>query len=196
MSFLASAKQSVKYEDIAWFVRRFVPGDSLFFLDACFITGEEKPPQLWNALLDRRLRITPLVRLELEPWLSTPHRNHYLHDTLSRKIDDFVAVVPDEVCDVDYGKAAAYYVNLLSVRKRMGHEVYVDLERQLGRSPDKRELREAIQKIGADHDLRLMAKGADDLLKPNFFADEELVVTALITALLEAREVTIFSSLL
>jgi hypothetical protein len=155
---------------------------------------------------------------ELSGWLSKPNGNQYLHPWLKRAFQQCATTPPQqhsfshasrvlglthrnlnkiEVAVIDRaGLARAgfdYYVSLLSLRKRFGIVAYRELRTKCGYDPTEREFR---QYLSDNFDPRLAeraVKGWKDQLKPNFLADEELVVTAALTAILSGRETVILT---
>src|SRR5207302_1618673 len=84
-----------------------------------------------------------------------------------------------------------YYVNLLSVRKRIGIRVAKQLQTELGGSPTDHEVR---NRLNRDYHPRvgpIAFKGWKDKGKRNYMADEEMVVSAVITAIMTGGTTTI-----
>ena len=58
------------YSDLARTLSTSLP-DAHFFLDTCFVTGQELDESLWDALLERHIVFTPLVfQTELQKWMT------------------------------------------------------------------------------------------------------------------------------
>ncbi len=86
-----------------------------------------------------------------------------------------------------------YYVNLLSVRKRTGIRVANQLRMEAGRDPGEIDVR---NRLGREYHPRLVPiafKGWKDQGKRNYMADEELVVSAVITAIMTGGTTTILT---
>src|SRR5262249_30451890 len=94
----------------------------------------------------------------------------------------FTVSVADRTRLLKYGYE--YYVNFLSLRKRLGLAVFRELQNLLGRDPTENELK---QKLGRDYHPRiapLAFKGWKDQCKRNSLADEELVVMSVMSAVM------------
>lgn len=190
-------KQRIDYGRIAWFIKNYNPPDMSFYLDTNFLTGEEKPDELWDALLERRIVITPTVWEELHSWLGTPFRNRRMRNIL---LDARLCKNPS----IDFSPnlfwhpyvtlAHAYYVNLLGMRKRMPRILAEGFEQDHGRAPTEAELDSLIQRKAADHEFRLAKKGKEDITKSNFLADEELVAFAACDAIVRGQKTTILTT--
>jgi hypothetical protein len=86
-----------------------------------------------------------------------------------------------------------YYVNLLALRKRLGVVAHRDLQAALGREPSDSELKRYLSETLHARDVVLAFKGWKHQGARNYLADEELVVTSVMTAILTGRETVILT---
>ncbi|MEZ6090307.1 MAG: hypothetical protein R3C05_20220 [Pirellulaceae bacterium] len=88
---------------------------------------------------------------------------------------------------------AAVYVNVLSIRKRLGIRVARELSAKLNRIPTENEMRRELQRQSDERVAPLAFKGWKDQSKRNFSADEELVVSAAINAIMSGETTVILT---
>jgi hypothetical protein len=188
-------KQPISYEDLAQIIRR-QHDSTLFVLDNSFIPRHEIDTAVWDALFEKRVVIPPFGWDELQDWLDTPFSNKSAASLIraaedsesSRILLDHETPWPEA-----YMLGRQYYVTLLSDRKQRAREVIAEFATVNGRPPSEQELNGLWQKAGTDRDFHLLRKGAVDLGKPNFFADEDVVVTAAMVAFSGGCNTTIFT---
>jgi hypothetical protein len=187
------------------------------FPDTGFITSP-MPERFWALGRGRHIAFSDMTISELSGWFEYPMHNAYLHTWLPRAavrcraepIADgcpyrFARVlgsighelVPFSVAiaDKDRLKPFGYdhYVNMLSVRKRLGIAVARELQAKLGRDPTDLEVKQHVHNKYHPRLGDLAAKGWKDRGKRNYLADEELVVTAVLTAILSGVETLILT---
>jgi hypothetical protein len=183
---LDRAKQPIAYGELAKIIERQCDG-TIFVLDNSFIPRHEIDFSVWEALLRKRVVIPPFVWLELQDWLADPFSNKHMAPLFqqakgsqtSRIILDHESKWPP-----DYFLAREYYVALLSDRKQRAHQIVKGFISKNGRPPNDKELQKLWQQHGNERDFHLLRKGYTDLAKPNFFADEDVIVTATMIAVL------------
>ena len=86
-----------------------------------------------------------------------------------------------------------HYVTRLKLRKLLGVVVAREMETTLGRKVDERELGDELVRRFDARNAQIALKGWKDFGKPNYTADEELVVTAFLTAVLTGCETMILT---
>jgi len=191
------AKSPVTDEQVIHVIRTQNPPDTVFYLDTNFFTGREKPWPLWQALLGKQIAVTPLVWQELQPWLERPFRNRRMRDYL---LDARICRPPHVIFDPAgywnplHSLACDYFINLLAVRKRLGSILFRDFATKQGRDPTEEEFNRMIQAAGGEHEFHLIRKGKTDIEKETFFADEQLVATAVCDTIINRRESTILTT--
>jgi hypothetical protein len=191
---------------------------TMLFPDTCFITTPIQR-SFWRAVRAFPLGFPQMTVAELSGWLKTPFGNAYLHSWLPRALKNceseplkqrnlfrFCRVLgalehnvltPVEVAVADrkvferFGYS--YYVNLLSIRKRLGVAAKRELTAQLGHDPTDSEFKQHLNREYKARGASLAFKGSRDFGKRNFLADEELVVTAVLTSILTGRETIILT---
>jgi hypothetical protein len=178
--------------------------DAIFFLDTNVLT-RKLDPEIWRALCSRRMLITPGVFKELLPWLKNPFCNPDIRDSVADALKAQVglegkrqgATLPRiEVLLVDdehRRHAYAYYLNLLAMRKAVGPLAVAVLTKGLGRAPTQDELVAELQGNLGERGLHMAQKGIEAASSPNKLTDEELVVLAVLTAILKGSEVFILT---
>jgi hypothetical protein len=194
-------------------IRPFVPADALFFLDTSIFSSCTSP-QLWDLLLSKRIIITPYVWIELSDWMNRPAKNHHIRDLVQKSADTQRSLgggpfienpsrevaaalrsltielrVPDETY-VEHGYD--YYGKLLSLRKLIGPQIARQLEQKYGKLPDgefKSKFHAVAQASYGERGYNLAMKGLERTGTPNLLADEHTVVMAVLTAILEGRDV-------
>jgi len=170
--------------------------NAALFLDSSFVDRRELPRKLWRTLASRQIGITPLVWGELQSWVKDPFANGTFRDLLvSAKSQGAKAVFFPSRSEWNETtqRAAEYYIQLLSVRKRIGPAFKQYLEQQLGRTPTADEVMAEVQRAARDRGIVIAKKGFDEITTPNFLADEELVVTAFFHAILTGRETVVLT---
>jgi hypothetical protein len=177
------------------------------FPDTSFITTRIQE-QFWELGNQRTIAFSEMTVAELSGWLRNPIHNSYLHTWLPRALEEcrtsglkhgplrlanVLGTVFNRLHPLHVGILSKadmllygydYYVNLLSVRKRVGIRVANELRTELGRDPTDLDVR---KRLNRDYHARVVPiafKGWKDQGKRNYMADEELVVSAVITAIM------------
>ena len=172
-------------------IRNFSPPGTIFFVD----TGFFSVPidfVMWDAILSRKIAITPAIKDELSAWLSSPHHNQQLSDLIRSQTEKGLPQI--EFIDLNQYKEFSfnYYLALLSLRKDAWKKVLPDFINANGRQPTNDEMRNLLQKQSGDS-AALSMKGWLDRRKANIFADEELVIAAVLTSILRGVETVILT---
>ena len=171
------------------------PDRPLFFCDTSFF-DRKTDTRLYEALLASTgtVVITPDVRRELEPWITSNPASCMAQAFLS-------GASPIEFRDYDTtssGEPAAsmYYVNLLGFRKKMVALARLQFENAHGRPPDEIEVRAVLselhQRLGPRGYL-LARKGEEGRGSSNRFTDESLVYSAFADGIRSGRPVIILT---
>jgi hypothetical protein len=176
--------------------------DAVFFLDTGVFT-RELDSAIWNALGARRVLITPGVCQELLPWLRNPFHNKAVRDAVASaaktefglptqtksaaNVNVKLLIPDDEFTSHGYN----YYLQLLTLRKMMGPLASAILTKKLGRAPTQEEFHAEVQSQFGERGYLLAKKGLEGQNSKNRLTDEHLVVTAMLTAILEGSEVVI-----
>ncbi len=187
-------KRPVTYEVVARFIDEYCPSNMLFYLDTCFLTGDELPMVLWNALLRKEVVIAPLVWGELRDWLNAPHYNKSIRDALLTarwQGHPSIRFLHYEDWPKHLVQAHSYYVNLLLVRKRLARALEESFIEEHGRPPTSDELSRLVHRNSTDESRQLIQKGRERIDSWKFFTDEQLVVTAVFDSLMQGREMTL-----
>jgi hypothetical protein len=159
---------------------------TIFVLDSSFVPRHEVDACVWDALAKKRVVIPHMVRDELKPWLETPFSNKRFQEMVvgalenTSRSDGSPGVIIDDafLWPAEYRVARQYYVTLLSIRKQRIRWSVEAFKSEHGREPSRDEMLRLCQKSGTERDFYLLKKGFDELGKPNYFADEDAVVTA------------------
>ncbi len=191
--------------------------DAVVFPDTN-IFSKELDISVWDAFWNRRICITPLVWKELQPWLKTPFRNKAIRDRMMTAVKSQISrdtarnqpgtpeLLPHEIPKLqvlylndgdDFMKHGCdYYFRLLALRKAWGPMAVGVLTKKLGRKPTNDEFVAEVQKQVGPRGLLLAKKGLQALnssnqLTVNKLTDEQLVVMAVLTAIMRGTEVFI-----
>ena len=163
-----------------------LPPDAVFFLDASFLHRQEIPGEVIDALMSRRIAITQLIWGELQDWVRNPFANARFRDVLvNARANGNPSVIffdPSEFPE-DVHESIRYYVSLLLARKYIGVSLKKSHTNSGERELSVEELVSRIQSRVGDRGALLARKGLEDHGKPNFGADEDLVVTAIAYAI-------------
>ncbi|MDY0167367.1 MAG: hypothetical protein RBS80_12535 [Thermoguttaceae bacterium] len=170
-----------------------IPRNALVFSDTNFYSCPVDFV-VWDAILTRRLVIPPLVWTELQPWISSPHHNQEISKLVDHAYQHGHAKIEFLHISDDYREHGfEHYFSLLSYRKQRGVEIYDQFCTRRGRAPTDIEFQAECQTQCGSRGSRLAYKGWQDRGKMNRFADEELVVLAVQTAILRGVDVAILS---
>jgi hypothetical protein len=157
-----------------------------------------------------------MVSRELLPWLENPHRNATTRDLVFESVrrqlalgEDSASATPSDASsrilrnlgiqvrfpnDRYLQHGFEYYFKLLALRKLIGPIILQTLEQQKGRRPTNDEFVAAAQPFLGERGLQIAKKGIEGMSSPNMLADEQTVVTGVLTAILEGREVYIVTT--
>jgi hypothetical protein len=185
--------------------------DALVFLDTNIFT-RELDMSVWDAFSTRRILTTPGVWKELLPWLKTPFCNKAIRDRVVAAIQNQVRskgsaqqllnpltplsreIPKMEVLFVDdhfTSHAYEYYVRLLALRKAIGPIAASLLTKKFGKEPTKDQFLAEVQGRFGPRGLLIAKKGLEAAESPNKLTDEQLVVMAVLTAIMSGSEVFI-----
>ncbi len=166
-----------------------------YFLDTCFVK-KEVPQQCWDALLSKTICITPWIDYELREWRRDPRINCSFHAAYEQGRSDqdqrFVFLSP-QTDDPDLASAISHYVSLLCFRKDIFRSMRDQLKADTGQQPSDDQVHREVQKLVRERGMTIATKGRDDEEKPNFTADEDLIVRAFVFALTTGRDVTVLT---
>ena len=191
---LPSAKQETDYGEWADYVGRRIPPDTQIFLDTCFITSHEIPRQVWDALLSRRIVLTPMVRDELRPWFEKPRCNSYFRDAMGKAHE---ADSPNLrlASYGDYGGREIYlrfvipfYAELLAMRKQEAWWIVDRFKKTNDREPTEAEVERLFQRTGDERGYWIRKKGYQTRNSDHLAADEELVSLAVLDSLTKGTD--------
>jgi hypothetical protein len=178
--------------------------DALILPDTNVFT-RELDPLIWDAFRTRCVLITSRVFKELQPWLNSPFQNKSIRNDvvaeLKKKTGAPEGRLPREngvidilLADEDAAYEALgyqYYCKLLALRKLIGPLSLGALKKQLGREPTEQELSGFVQRQFGPRGLLLAKKGLEGSHSENVLTDENLVVIAVLTAIMRGSEVFI-----
>jgi hypothetical protein len=199
-----SPKLDLPIDELVKMIRVSSLGDAIFFLDTNVLTTKLEA-SVWSALCSRHMFITPGVFKELLPWLKKPFCNPAIRDSVVGALRGQVGLEGKDqgsslprievllVDDEHRRHAYGYYLNLLALRKAMGPLAVAVLTKRLGRVPTHDELVAELQSRLGERGLHMALKGIEANSSPNKLADEELVVLAVLTAILRGSEVFILT---
>jgi hypothetical protein len=211
-----SPKMDCSAEDIARAIGVYSLPNAVIFPDTN-VFSKEMDMAIWDAFWKRRIRLTPLVFNELQPWLKTPFRNKSVRDRVQAELNTqrsldasrnqhVFSLLPSEmsrlrVLNLNYGDefmrhGCDYYFKLLSLRKLLGPMATRILTERLGRPPTNDEFVAEVQRQFGPRGLLLAKNGLQCLdsagkLSAARMADEQLVVMAVVTAIVRGTEVII-----
>jgi hypothetical protein len=208
-------KMDMPGDKIAALIKPTLQSDAIFYLDTGIFTTCTSGP-LWELFCSRHILIPPGVYKELDPWLKKPIRNPDIRDRVIESISKQVAMEEDTV-NSDPSPAVAqalddlgiqirspgerylkhgyeYYFSLLGLRKLIGCVIEAELQRKNQRPPTPDEFLAVAQSRHGERGYQLAKKGLDSKGLPNAFNDEQTVVMAVLTAILEGRETYIVTT--
>jgi hypothetical protein len=180
-------------KDLASAILGSTPTTALMFCDTNFFSAG-LDFVVWDAILTRKIVITPLVRIELQPWILSPRHNEQVSELVkhaSASSHDKVEFL--QLASEHKKHGYDHYFALLTHRTMRGMELQGELHARLNRVPTDNEFKAECQRRCGDRGFRLAYKGWEGRGKPNNFADEELVVLAVQTAILRGRDVVLLS---
>ena len=195
LSLGATPQLPYKPEKLAAYVNQPSWNPTVFCDANCFIARTD--PAVWNALLTRRLALTPSVIGELSSWLAHPTNNGFVRDIVARMLnhDQGTAfeVMQFNGNDPIARTSIEYYGNLLGIRKRLFDILESQLEQANGRKPSPPELESLARRQVGERGYQRGKKGREGKGAKHPFADEELVVFAFFYAVCFGEEVLILT---
>ncbi|MBN1590842.1 MAG: hypothetical protein JW888_15120 [Pirellulales bacterium] len=172
------------------------PLDTVFFLDSSFLHRREIPVEIFDALLSRKIAITSLIWGEMQDWIADPFANASFRDVLvnaKRKGSSSVLFLDPEEWPAEICETVRYYVSLLSARKYLARHLRREYAEKHETELSIEKLTSIIQSSVGDRGFVLAKKGLRDYGKPNFSADEDLVVAGVTHAILTGHETVILT---
>ena len=169
--------------------------DHAFFLDTCFVK-KEVPQDFWDALSQRTICITDWIDFELSEWKAAPRLNkgfHAAYMNAHQNGDSQFQFLPKPDSGLPLDVAIRHYAGLLGLRKSAFSRIRDDLTKRNGTPPSDDEVKSRVQKLVKERGMLIASKGEKDAAKPNFLADEYLVVQAFAYALTTGRDVTVLT---
>jgi hypothetical protein len=186
------------------------------FPDTGFVTTRVHE-QFWNLGADKRFLFAEMTAAELSGWIANPIHNAYLHTWLPRGLEacrnssdrngpirqasvlgtDCNQLVPynigliekADILDCGY----QHYVDLLSLRKRLGIREAGEFAAEHGREPESQDLRNRLSRKYHQRVVPIAMEGWEKAGARNYTADEELVVSAVTTAIMTGEPVLILT---
>ncbi len=104
-----------------------------------------------------------------------------------------VGLLALDEADQDRLRGIEYYVNLLGLRKRVMGMLKDSYMAEHGHEPNKMQLNGHCQKQFGERGLQLALDGAKAKGAPNFYTDEELVVTCFVLSIWKGVEVVLIT---
>lgn len=184
-----------RFEDLADLAYNSALPNHVYFLDTCFVK-KEVPQQCWDALLSKTICITSWIDYELREWRRDPRINCSFHAAYEKGRtgkEPRLLFLPSHNDDPDIASAISHYVSLLIFRKDIFRSTRDQLKSDTGQEPSEEQVHKVVQKLVRERGMTIAAKGRADVEKPNFTADEDLVVRAFVFALTTGRDVTILT---
>ena len=196
--------------DLAHRLRHFFPPNVIYFPDTNFFT-KKISPLVWEAMLTKRIAITPMVAEELQPWLTTPFHNKWLRDiiidarqrTTGNSLERLALFNSSDLrheriifLDLDehfLDYAYQYYFDLLSIRRLIGLEIAKELEAASGKPADEDTVNTELMRRYGDRGLRVGREAFAKAKSPTFLADEQMIVMAGLTAILSGHETALLT---
>ncbi len=194
---------------------RFGPSvhpEATFFLDTGIFSAYEDGA-LWDLFLRRQTLIPPAIWIELRPWIRNPRKNAHIRDLLLDSVRKQLASREKTEGTTDYfydegGRWSVgmkvrtvagryqrhgqdYYCRLLMLRKLIGKAINRSMERELGRPPSDEEFHALAQHVHGERGYQFAKKGRDWAGPGMLDSDEQLVVAAFLTAIMDGSDVYI-----
>lgn len=191
-----SEKRSTSYTALARSIKLSSLPSTVFFLDTCFANAHDVPGEVWEALEHQQTVLTPGILFELREWLDHPYRNKRFNNSVRAAASgakSSVRLLDMTEYSTTSQAAAKYYVQLLGVRKLVAIIEQQQFQSEFGRPPTDAELAARCKRIVGERGWRLAQKGMAESKNINFGADEELVVWAVVSAVLSGRETVILT---
>ncbi len=196
---------------------RFGPSvhpEATFFLDTGIFSSHEDGP-LWDLFLRRQILIPPSIWIELGPWIQNPRKNTHIRDLVLASVRRQLAGRENSEGTTDFfydeggpwsvgikvrtvaGRyqlhGQDYYCRLLTLRKLIGKAICASMERELGRPPSDEEFHAEAQRVLGERGYQFAKKGRDWVGPGMLDSDEQLVVAAFLTAIMDCSDVYIIT---
>jgi len=175
----------------AWFIRKFMPSTTRFYVDTCFLSGPQFDDEVWDALLEKQIILTSGVWQELQDWLRRPDRNCYMRDAILANHPS-IMVLDHDLNRLSYRstvpQAFMYYEWLLGHRKRYAWFIRDDHKAKHGCMPSESEFQKIAQSVAGMPGYSLMKKAINRRGDFNLYNDEQLVVQAVFDGLINGTE--------
>jgi hypothetical protein len=201
----AEARMDAPTWDFADRIKYALPANAIFFPDTNFFT-RPMGRLVWDALFEKRVAITPMIRQEIQPWIDRPNYNQAARDIIVSSIDSqndwqkqlasfdprsspserviFPALNADFF---DHGYQ--HYFNLLALRRLIG----LELAEELGLPPTLDAMTAELKRRFGDRGYLVSREAFTKGTKPNFLADEQMIVMAALTAICSGNETIILT---
>lgn len=171
--------------------------DTVFFVDANIFFNKVHG-ETWQALLQRKVAVTPLVLQEImESWVAKPSANEHIHshvvEWIQNKERPIFELFHLDPSDAVVAYSVAYYIRLLLFRKQLWRIAENQLARENAPPPTDIDVERHIKKHFGERGYQRAKKGKDAEGSPTFAADEEMVVYAFMHALFFGKETVILS---
>jgi hypothetical protein len=186
-------------------IRKSLPANAIFFPDTNFFS-RPMGRLVWDAIFEKRVAISPMIRQEIQPWLDRPVHNKQARDIIVSSIGSSQdsqkqllsfdprsrlserIIFPSLNADyLDHGYQ--FYFNLLAVRRLIGLELAAELRLPATLDAMTAELMRRFGDRGYLVSREVFTKGT----KANFLADEQMIVMAALTALCTGHETVILT---
>ena len=201
----AEARMDVPTWDFAHRIRNVLPANAILFPDTNFFS-RPMGRLVWDALFEKRVAITPMIRQEIQPWLDRPDHNQEARDVVAASIGSQRdsqkqllnfdpraplserIILPSLNADfLDHGYQ--FYFNLLALRRLIG----LELAAELGLPATLDAMTAELQRRFGDRGYLVSSEAFSKGTKPNFLADEQMIVMAALTALCTGHETVILT---
>jgi hypothetical protein len=201
----AESRLDVPTWEFAHRIRHSIPANAIFFPDTNFFS-RPMGRLVWDALFEKRLAITPMIRQELQPWLDRPDYNQEARNVIAESIAsprdsqkqllDFDPRSPigERIIfpapNADFlNHSYQFYFNLLAIRRLIG----LDLAAELGLPATLEAMTPELMRRFGDRGYLVSREAFTKGTKPNFLADEQMIVMAALTALCTGHETMILT---
>lgn len=190
--------------EVAHRIRNVLPENAILFPDTNFFS-RPMGRLVWEAVFEKRLAITPMIHREIQPWLEAPHHNREARDVIAAAIDagggsqrllstfdsrsplSQRILFPSLPYFLEYGYQ--FYLDLLAIRRLIGLELASELGLPATLDSMTAELKHRYGDRGYLVSREAFTKGT----KPNFLADEQMIVMAALTAVCTGCETVILT---
>jgi hypothetical protein len=201
----AEARMDAPTWEFAHRIRNALPPNAIFFPDTNFFS-RPMGRLVWEAVLEKRLAITPMIRQEIQPWLDRPDHNQETRDLIAASIGSprnpqkqllnfdprsplsERIILPSLNADfLDHGYQ--HYFNLLALRRLIG----LELATELGLPPNLDAMTVELKRRFGDRGYLVSREAFTKGTRPNFLADEQMLVMAALTAVCTGHETVILT---